>query len=236
MTITLAEATTLVRDALDESTAVFWTNVQLKTWINQAVRDIARRTETIQVKNTTVAAVAGTAEYNLPTDVARIHKIEFVPTGSTQTYPVQLATRQEMDPIWGLNQSQQSSYPSFAVLWGYAGGASSLKMQVFPVPSQAGTFNIYHYRIPANLATNGSADNTVLTVPEGWEDLIVHYCEYRARRKDRDPTWQEAKALYEEEVERMGSMLRHLHDQQQFITTPSGAGIPAWLYDFNYDG
>lgn len=236
MTMTLAEAVAEVRSQLDEATTVFWTDSEIKRWVNAAVRDIARRTETIAIKDTSVAAVPDTKEYNLPVNIARIHKIEFVPTGQNQVYPVQLATRQEMDPIWGLNQNQSGSYPSFAVLWGYTGGAATLKMQVFPVPSQAGTFHIYHYLIPPLLATGGSDDAVVLTVPQGWEQLIVSYVEYRGRRKDRDPTWQEAKAEYEEEVTRMSEMLRHLHDQQQFVTTASGVGVPSWLYDFNYDG
>ena len=235
MTITLGQALTEIRSQVDESASVFWTDIELRRWVNAAIRDIARRTETIAVKGT-IAIVAGTGEYDMPTAMQRVHKMEFVPTGQNQTYPVQIASRQEMDPIWGLNQGQSGAYPSFAVLWGYTGGATSLKLQLFPVPSQAGTLNVYYYQIPANLATDGTADNTTLTLPEGWEQLVVSYVEYRARRKDRDPTWQEAKAEYEQEVTRMSEMLRHLHDQQQYITTPSGVGIPSWLYDFGYDG
>lgn len=236
MTMTQAEALADIRFRLDEASARFWTDVELRKWINDAVADIARRTETIQSLSTSVSAVAGTKSYDLPASIARVHLIEFVPTGQNQTYPLRIATRQEMDGIWGLNQNQSGSYPSFAVLWGYTGGASTLKMQVFPVPSGTGTFNIYYYSIPAKLATDGTAAATALTVPEGWETLVPLYVESRAKRADRDQTWQLAKMEYEEEITRMAEMLRHWHDQQQFVTNAGGGFVPRWLYDPFYGG
>lgn len=225
MTTTLGTIRAQIRSDLDEATARYWTDAELNTWINEAAKDIAKRSETLLTKHTATSVVAGTNTYTLPTDVVRINGIEYVETGSTQVQPLHPATRPQMETIWGLNQGQLGT-PQFYIPWGFS---PSMTVQLFPVPSIGGTLNIYYYRLPALAVSDGNS----VEVPQGWEDLIVHYVEYRAKRKDRDPTWQEAKALYEEGLRSMSEQLRHLHDQQQFITTSSGVGVPRWLYEFD---
>lgn len=225
MTSTLTNLLADVRDRLDETTASFWSDAGLTRWINEALSDIAKRSETLLSKGT-VPAVASTATYNLPTDAVRLHLVEYVPSGSTQTYPVKVATRQSMENVWGLNQSQVGSYPMFYVPWGFV---PNLQMQVYPVPSAAGTFNIWYYKLPTTLVNGGD----VAQIPEGWQDLIPLYVEAIAKRKDHDPTWSEAMEMYETRLRTMSEQLRHLHDQQEYITATSGVGVPAWLYSFD---
>jgi hypothetical protein len=223
LTILLAN----VRSNIDEASARFWSDAELTTWINDALRDVARRTEEIlHLPPIPLAIVAGTGKYNLPVDVIRVHRIEFIPTGSTQTYPVTKTTHEEVDRIWGLNQSTQSAYPSYFVLWGTPGiAASPLVVQFYPVPAQSGTANIFYYRVPAKLV-NGS---DVAELPEGWDDVIVDYCEYRAKRKSKDPTWQEAKALYDEKLVTMIDVTRAYSDAASSFITARGP-LPSWLY------
>lgn len=228
---TLTQLITQVRANIDEDTARFWTDAQITQWLNDGLRDLGRRTETIQSYNTSLSAVAGTAKYNLPADVIRIHRVEFVPTGQTTVYPLQAATYEEMDSIWGINQQSQSSYPMYYVLWGYPGGAATLQIQLFPIPSQAGQIRLYYYRQPAALVSGSD----VPELPGGWEDLLVHYAEYRAKRKAKDPTWQEAKQLYEEAVTHMVNVTNYYHDAANAIHVGSRA-VPSWLYSFNDDG
>lgn len=225
MTVTLTTLLADVRERLDETTANYWNDIALTRWLNEALKDIAKRSETLLAKGT-VNAVGGTGTYTLPADAVRIHLVEFVPTGSTQTYPVKVATRQSMENVWGLNQGQLGSYPYFYVPWGFV---PNLQMQVFPVPAGAGTFNVWYYRLPAALANPGD----VAEIPAGWEDLIPLYVEALAKRKDHDPTWNEAMSMYEERLKTMSEQLRHLHDQQEYITSASGIGVPAWLYSFD---
>lgn len=223
---TLLEARTDLRAHLNETTTRFWTDAQLTTWINEALRDVARRTETIQTFSTSIAAVAGTAEYVIPADVLRIHRIEFVPTGQTQIYPLQLATYNEMDQFWGVTPNQQQGYPSYAVLWGFP---PTVKLRLWPIPSQAGTVNVFYFRLPASV----SADGDTIEVLAGYQDLIVLYAEYVARRKDRDPTWQDAKQIYEEKIVEMVETTRQWHDQAMTVSVGSSA-VPRWLYDGNW--
>lgn len=229
---TLAETRVDVLDKLNNGGG-FWTPTQIDRWINEAQRDIARRAETIQDISTSIPIFPGIPKYQLPADVIRVHRVEFIPVqnGSPsgyQIYPVQLTTYDEMDQRWGVIQNQQMSYPAFACMWG---APPTLQMQFFPVPSQPGNINIFYYRVPKTLTD----DNDVLEVPTGWEDLVALYAEYVARRKDRDPTWQDAKTLYEERLIEFGNVTRQWHDQAQQISIGTSA-VPQWLYDFGYDG
>lgn len=213
-----------VRAHLAEITPRMWTDAQLNVWINEGLRDIARRTETIQSLSTAVPVIAGTATVTVPADALRLHRIEFVPTGAGQVYQVKLVTLDELEQVFGITPNTQQGYPVYAAAWGFP---PAVTLRLYPVPSQAGTLNIYYYRLPAVVA----ADGDVLEVLAGYEDLIVLYAEYVARRKDRDPSWQDAKALYEERVTYMVETTRQWHDQAMSVTIGSHA-VPAWLYEF----
>lgn len=224
---TLTSLITQVRSNVDEAAARYWSDAEITQWLNDGVKDIGRRTEAIQSFSTSISVVAGTATYNLPADLIRLHRIEFDPTGSTQIYPVKITTFEEIDSVWGINQASQASYPSYAVIWGYPGGAATLTIQLFPVPSQPGNLKLYYYRVPV-LMVNGS---DTPEIPGGWDDILVHYAEYRAKRKAKDPTWQEAKQLYEEEVVRLIDVTTYYHDNANTITVGSSF-VPSWLYSF----
>lgn len=223
MPVTLGMTILDVRSRLDEVSPRFYDDFELIRWINQAMNDIARRTETIKQYNTSIMTQAGQAKYPMPTDMIRIHRVEFVPVGnSTNVYPVQASNHQEMDQYWGITPTIQQSYPSWYVLWGFP---PNVTMQLYPVPSTGANLNIYYYRLP--LPVSSATD--LLEIPEGWQDAVGLYVEYIAKRKARDPLWADAKKLYEETVQLMLDVTRELHDQSQSIFLGQ-ASIPAWLY------
>lgn len=224
---TLLEVRTDVRARLNEITARQWLDSQLNTWINEGMRDLARRTETIQSFSTAVAVIANTAEVTAPADMLRVHRVEYVPSGGGVVYPLQLTTYDELDQMWGIYPNTTGGIPVYVALWGFP---PTVKMRLYPVPNQAGNLNIFYYRLPAT----ASADGTTLEVMTGYEDLIALYCEYVARRKDRDPTWQEAKQMYEERVAEMVDTTRQWHDQAMTISIGNNA-VPQWLYAFDGD-
>src|SRR4030095_9508522 len=89
-----------VRSALNEVSPRFWDNAMLNTWINEAARDISRRSECFL----TVSAGAITANQQDITaniDTIRIHRVEFNFTSDTQVYVLQARTLAEMDQYWG---------------------------------------------------------------------------------------------------------------------------------------
>lgn len=237
MTVALSDAIRRVRSNFDEPTASFLSDTNITDWINDGCRDVARRSENLWVYDTSITISANVGVYTLPTDVIRIHRVEFVPTGSVQTYPVVGSTQQEMDMIWGINQQTPSSYPSFFVLRGYPGGSgtSAFKMQLYPLPSQAGNLNLYYFRMPYRFDPTLPPGETAKTldVPDGWDDLVVLYAEWNALRKDRDDRWTQVKALYDEKVDYLLNVSREFHDNPHYFTTATRVSQPTWLTGFD---
>ena len=240
---TLQDALTHLRDLIDEPTAVYWTDDQLTVYLNDGTRDVARKAEDIISFNTSVTAVAGTYLYALPSDTLRVHRVEFQPSGQTQVYPLQLTNYDDMDQIWGINQQIQSSYPSWVCIRGYPGGTQSgsvdsrLVMQVFPVPSTAGTFNLFVYRQPYQFlppSTNPGELAKTVEVPGGWDDLPVWYAAYKAMVKNRDERWKELRQTYLEDLEYLIQVSRTWPDAAGRFSLGSpytGAGIGVGNFD-----
>lgn len=229
-TKTQAQSLTDLRAQLDETNndSRYWADSELYQYINDGVRDIARRGETILSFNATLNAFAGQAKYNLPPDVIRVHRCEYIPIGQTQVYPVQGSTYDELDQIWGINPTTQSSYPSVYACWGTPG---QMTIQFYPVPAQSATINLYYYAMPVDLPTDGSASTQVLTIPTGWEDVLVKYSCARALLKMRDPNWEVWQKLYVDDVQFMIEVTRQAHDNGRYIQTMTGY-VPQWLYAF----
>src|SRR5262245_23023473 len=133
MSVTLSNVRDRVRVAIEESTSRFWQDSDLNSWINDGLRDVARRCESVKRFNTSISTVAGTAKYTLPTNIVRVHRVEFVPSGQTQVYSLEASNYDVMDSIWGVNQSSPG-IPRYYVMWGFP---PSLQIQFFPVPNTA---------------------------------------------------------------------------------------------------
>lgn len=222
MTITLTNLLADVRDRLNDNASVKqWSDTMLTRWINEGLRDVARRTETL-MDRATIVAVAGTQEYTMPTNVHRVHRVEYKRTGDSQIYPLDYRDFNNLDAVWWTSQAITQGTPSFFTMWGFP---PSLKIVVYPTPATAGTFKVFYYREPAVLV-NGA---DVAEIPEGWWDLIALYCEYVALRRDADPRWQEAKQLYESSMRDMMDLTRSWSNQAGMIVQETSM-VPAWLY------
>lgn len=229
MTTTLAQALVQVRARLDEadglsaSTNVAWLDSELRAWINEGCVDLTRRTHCLTDKTTT-STTGGTAEYTGPASAISVDIINYTPTGGTKT-PV------PYQHITNANSVQFISSGSYLPGWfSLRGMPPLLKICLYPTPSTNGSMEIFYTRTSATLATDGSADSSTLEVPEGWVDLVYDYCEARARRKDRDPSWQEAQQLY---VDKIGFLLQiagdYTHQTGQIF--PETPYVP-WYREF----
>lgn len=221
MPTTLATALEDVRARLNESTQNYYQTTDLTNWINEGCNDIARRAQCLETQ-TSVPIVAGVKTIMMPYNLYRLHRVEFIPTGSINTYPQEIRGVNEMDSIWGINQNIQSYYPSYVFVYG---APPSMTITLFPVPAESGNVNIFYAR------TSRAAVNTTdyLDIPEGWADAVVVYCEYIAKRKNADPSWQ---ASYEDYKDKLNSLIENTatwHDQMGFITTGRQM-VPAWVY------
>lgn len=227
---TQAEFIRKSRVRLDELTERAYTDRAIREWINEGARDIARRTESLEDRDT-IAAVVGTAEYTLSTDTIRVHRVEFTPTGD-DTVRLEYVDIKDMDSFGWRQRTLRQDRPYVYSIWG---SGRTLKLITFPVPATAGNFTVWFYKLPEAL------DETALTdmaehveIPPAWDDILLDYIEYRALRKDRDPRWQEAKALYDEHSAEMYDNTRRWVDQGGMILPNSGGAVPAWLSEGVY--
>lgn len=228
--VTQGEVVENVRSMLDEYSEANILESDIYRWINEACKDIARQTETLQ-SFTDTALVSGTQQYTAPTDTVRIHRVEVI-DADDKSWNLEYRDFNNMDSVWWSTQLTVQGRPLIFTTWGFP---PSLKIILYPTPDLTGaTLRVYYYRLPASLALDGSDINDTLEVPSGWEELVVDFVEYRALRKNRDPRWQEAKALYDEKLNSMYNTTRRWSDQAGMITTPSGGGLPQYIWDENY--
>lgn len=221
MPVTVATAVTTLRERLDETVAAQWTDVQLRRWLNEAIRDIARRTRHYR-DTSTIPVVAATGEYTASEDILHIFFAYFQPTGSTQQIPLEPRAWEAMNNIWW-NQQNQAGYPSLFTTYGYS---PTLKVKLYPVPSVAGSLLLHVARLPAVLDVTAGSGN--IDVATGWLEVAYDYAEYMALRKDRDPRWQESLQMYQEKVKGMIDMGDHLNAPGEFVQAGSGM-YPSWL-------
>lgn len=215
----------------------YYTDTELTDWINDACRDIARRTEDLENLSTTTSAIAGTGSYSVPSDLIRLHRVEFIPTGSTQLYPIEIRDRNTVDQLIGFNPQIQSSYPWVCWLWGTPNNVTyPLTLSFYPVFSTGGQINLWYFRLPTRLTDPASAANAyaaLVEVPEGWDDLVVEYAVARGYQKQKNSEWLQRKQEYENHLQSMIDITRQWHDQANRIMPNRERWSMGWLYDFD---
>lgn len=199
MPVTQATALAAIRERLNEPVERFFKDIFLRRLINEGARDIARTTNAL-FDQVDVALVANIAEYTIDSSILLIHQAEWIP-GDGRRVPLEGRTREAMNRIWLTRQDQIPGDPALYTVWGFP---PNLKLKLFPVPYINSTLRLFVSRLPVDLAVDTTTDaNSYIDFPEGWVEVLYDYVELRATRKDRDPRWQEAKQLYDQNVQNM---------------------------------
>lgn len=221
---TQGEFITRARSRLDETFARLWTEQDLRAWINEGARDIARRTEALEDRET-IPAVLSQSEYTISSSAIRVHRVEFTPT-SENTIRLEYMDIKNMDNYGWHDRARTQDRPWIYSIWG---SGRTLKLITFPAPAVAGDFTVWYYRLPTALSETGTTQSAShVEIPQGWDDILLDYVEFRALRKDRDPRWVEAKAMYDENSGAMYDATRRWVDESGLIMPDSGP-LPTWL-------
>lgn len=223
-----SDALQQVRSRLDETTATVWTDKEIYQWINEAVAEIARRTEALELY-VLVDVAAGTTGVTMPTDILRVNRVEWqVDSLGNQLIPLEIRERSGMDAIWGTTPRSTQGTPAYITFTQFP---PRLQAQLYPVPEAAGQLNIGYYTSPAPLATDGSAGAVLLQIPTGWEDLILDYAVQAAQRRDGNASWQDTRQVFEAKLEQMWNMVQFYHNQPGNITPDVNGWEPEyWPY------
>lgn len=231
--------------------ARFYTDTEITEWVNDALRDIARRAEDLHTYDTSITIPAYTQNPNLPpptyplnlgtqtttqvSDVLRITRVEYwMNSLSNQIYPMEWQPQSYLDQVWNINQISNMSYPTYWTTKGFPGGTgrNAFVMQVYPQPSQSGLLQIYYYRLPNRISDPVETPanyNIQLDLIEGWDDMVVDYVTAQGLIKRQDPSWQTVMQFYETKMENLIDNTRHISDQLTQLTY-DGMAMP-WQFD-----
>lgn len=198
-----------------------WPDVELNTYLNEGARDVTRKAET-NMTSDTVAVLSGTGLVTgLPDNILRIYRAEWQ-TSDGRRVPLEYRDINNMDAIWWDSQNRTQSQPAFFCTQGYP---PVLKVQLYPVPSESGTLRVFFYA----LAPEATVDSDLIEVPDGWDDCIIDYAEYRAFRRDGDQRWTTALATYEGNLAAMIERTRRYVEATGMIQQDNPT-VPVWLY------
>lgn len=227
---TILELTTEVRDMINEPTAAAWSDQQLRKWLNEANRDLARMTRHYK-GNATVVSVAGQQDYVLSSSVIAVEHAWY--NDGSRDLPLTPRHIENMDMIWGDLQTQTGAYPSFFITIGYATGATGITLRLFPVPSvSANNIKLLTAILPTAMPLVGS-DATLVDVPPAWYDALADYCTFKALQRDRDPQrrWQEHYQLYIEKRTAMQERADYSPVNREIVVDPDMGYLPRWLVE-----
>lgn len=222
MAVTLLEARRAVRELLDEESPGSFKDSYLEHLIYEGCIEVARSSEVLQ-HSATIDVVASTREYDLPTDMIRAHKVDFEVDNDGHHATLTPCDFHNANAVqW---HGDNEGMPTLYTMWGRPG---AVKLILYPSPAYAGTLTVHYYKLPTKPANL----NATLEIPEGWENVVYLYVEYRALRRDRDPRWQEAKALFDEALGGLYDISRRHTDQSGQIV-PGAEPVNSWLYEMD---
>lgn len=216
-----------IRFKLDDIGGNRYKDDRIKTWINEGLTDVARRTECLLIE-ASIDVDAGTQEYIAPADVVRIYAVSYEADGSGQRYDLEKIDKRGVSTVAYTSVATTEGTPALYWQWGYP---PTLTINLYPTPSINGTLRVSYYRTPAQLSRADNTDlSTPVDIPQGWEDVVVDYCTYQALMVDRDPRWEQYKTFYEDHVAGLAEAAINFNDQSNSIMD-NGRYYPAWLYD-----
>lgn len=219
--LSLSQARTRLRTRLGDVSGRGWSDTELNTYLSEGARDVTRLGET-NLTQADVAVSAGTSIVTAtPTDILRIYRVEWL-TSDGRQIALEYSDVNNMDAIWWDQQNRSSAQPLLYTTQGYP---PALRIQLYPIPADAGSVRVFYYKAAAPLI----ADTDLIDVPEGWDDIVLDYAEYRAYRRDGDDRWVTAKAHYDEQLAHLISTTRRYVEATGMIQN-TRAPIPAWLY------
>lgn len=224
---TLAEMMTQVRDILDEPVAGQYTDTQLRRWLQEGNRDLARSTRHIKA-NHTIYTIGNLGTYATPTNVMAIEHAWYYDVAGNRHIPLYPKHMENMDSVRGY-QWTLTGTPAFYTTQGFS---PQLQILVYPTPTvTANQIIIYTAEMPAEWAIDGSDDAKAVSTPVIWYDALADYCEMKALRKDRDPRWQEPWQMYQEKRDGLINNPDYLAVNRELIPDPRAGYLPRWLVE-----
>lgn len=162
-----------VRNAAGDINVLQFTDAMLTDWINDAVRECAIQNTLLQ-KTATQNTVVGQQEYNLPTDILKLHSIH------VNGEKMKIMTQQEWEELSGGQPAGTvgNSIPFQVFVW-------ATKVNLYPPPSSVVPLKImYIYDPPDWNGTNPTT--TIPPLPNAYHHRLVPYCLAQVAQQDEN--------------------------------------------------
>ncbi len=219
---TVATAIEHLRVRLDEPAEAQWYDRELRMWLNEGIRDIARRTRLYQDQSS-VDVTANLNEYTLASDVIAIEHLLWKADAESYKHPLEPRAFEGVQRF--INET--GADPVFYSTYGHS---PVLKVQLWPTPTRDGTLYLYGPMLPAAINVDtGVGDVDII---EAWYETALDYAEYKALRRDRQEGWKDIFMAYEAGIQQMIelSATDDAPGEMQFTGTSL---VPTWLSSFD---
>lgn len=181
-----SEIITQVRANVNEATAEFWSDTDMLQWVNDGIKDIAKKTSCYQTIES-IDLVSGQVEYPITTtNYIKVDAVHYVSPNKTSA--LQLSSPNLVGRVENVEE------PEYYYDW--AG-----KIGAFPVlPTRTTeTLNLYIVPMPATIISSAA-----IPTPEPYDLALVYYVTARAWWRDRQMAkWAQAMAAYDAELQRL---------------------------------
>lgn len=185
---TVGEITTSVQRQFGDESGVQITTTDILRWINQAMIDIARKTDCVQ-DHKEASITSGDKSYGLPGDFINVRNVTY--NGS----PLRPTTMEIANIMWPQRDTiggSSSGDPEWYYIWGNV-------LYLYPTPASSGSGNldIYYSRLPTVVANPTDTPE----IPVGFHEDIERYC--LAKAKELDDQLDEAAAIRKDYTDRV---------------------------------
>lgn len=190
-----------VREAAGDSGVIQFSNDTLTDWINDGIRACVEENSLLQGRGT-AQTIAGKYDYNLPSDIFKIHSV-FV---GGNKLPVLTLSEWEDRSF----NNTDSGNPAYAMI--YAG-----VLTLYPVPSEVQDLVINYTKSPTEIKRVVSGSEEAWSpnspgIPDAFHSRIVTYC--LAQVAFQDDNYEKYQALMSEFRTGVAD-LKHLKDQTE---------------------
>jgi len=196
--VKVSDIITRVQRTFGDEAGVQLTTDDIIRFINDGVREILYKNESLLQKTTTANSVSGQQDYSLPTDILILRGISWKDTGESSYHKLEGLTLNKFNEYidgWDGND--------------YGTGVPLVYMifedliTVFPTPatSTISALKLYYQRTPVDVALSSDTPD----IPPIYHEILVKYCLQQAYEMDEDV---EAVALKQKDIMESVNFLR----------------------------
>lgn len=194
----VSDIITRVQRTFGDEAGVQLTTDDIIRFINDGVREILYKNESLLQKTTTANSVANQKNYSLPTDILILRGITWKDTGQSSYHALKgLRLNEFNEYIDGWDGTDYgSSVPLVYMIF-------EDLITVFPTPSvsTAAAMKLYYQRSPVDVALSSDTPD----IPSIYHEILVKYCLQQAYEMDEDV---EAVALKQKDIMESVNFLR----------------------------